>query len=300
MDKEQAKFILQSFRPDGADVHDQDFTDALMLAAENRELGEWLAQERAMDAAFANALASIELPDSLRADILGCLNGEREDFPEVTESHESALIGALASVTPPPSLRGDILAAMEASAPSAKTQQAENIVPFWKSYKVPLAAVAGIALAFILTRPSTPDALVKNDRIAPNVVQAGFIQTYTSPSFQLDLMQESREALVNNLKERSLPCPCKLPPGLENVIGIGCREMIINGKRGSLVCFRKDGSGMVHLVIFRREDIDGQFPTIKEPKLDTNGKWSIAQWQNTENVFMLIGDTKVDQMAEWF
>jgi len=56
MDKEQAKFILRSFRPDGSDVNDKDFSEALALAMEDRELGEWLAAERAFDASLADAL----------------------------------------------------------------------------------------------------------------------------------------------------------------------------------------------------------------------------------------------------
>ena len=60
MDKEQAKFILQSFRPDGADASDADFAEALEFAARDRELGEWLASERAADAQFANALGHTE------------------------------------------------------------------------------------------------------------------------------------------------------------------------------------------------------------------------------------------------
>ncbi len=39
MDKERAKFVLQSFRPDGADVDDIDFAEALVLATKDRELG---------------------------------------------------------------------------------------------------------------------------------------------------------------------------------------------------------------------------------------------------------------------
>ena len=73
MDKEEARFILRSFRPDGADVNDADFAEALALAMENRELGEWLASERAFDAAFAKALGSIDLPEHLREDIIACL-----------------------------------------------------------------------------------------------------------------------------------------------------------------------------------------------------------------------------------
>ena len=53
MDKEQARFILQSFRPDGADAKDPDFAEALAVAAEDRELGDWLAAERALPASIS-------------------------------------------------------------------------------------------------------------------------------------------------------------------------------------------------------------------------------------------------------
>ena len=58
MDKERARFVLSCFRPDGADAGDPDFAEALRMAAGDRELGEWLARERAQDAAFAQALES--------------------------------------------------------------------------------------------------------------------------------------------------------------------------------------------------------------------------------------------------
>ena len=61
MDKEQAKFVLRSFRPDGSDVNDKDFSDVVSLAMEDRELGEWLAEERAFDAAFGDALRAAEV-----------------------------------------------------------------------------------------------------------------------------------------------------------------------------------------------------------------------------------------------
>ena len=77
MDKEQARFVLRSFRPDGADGSDRDFAEALALATADRELGEWLAAERAFDAEFARALASIELPENLRDEILQGLAASR-------------------------------------------------------------------------------------------------------------------------------------------------------------------------------------------------------------------------------
>ena len=66
MDKERAKFVLQSFRPDGEDVNEPAFAEALELAAKDRELGEWLAAERAQDAAFAAMLSDVEIPEDRR------------------------------------------------------------------------------------------------------------------------------------------------------------------------------------------------------------------------------------------
>ena len=116
MDKEQARFILRSFRPDGADVKDRDFAAALAMAMENRELGAWLAGERTLDAAFAQALTSVALPETLRQDISGCLADERGDFPQAEAARDAALSDALASVTLPSALRNQILAAMNCAA----------------------------------------------------------------------------------------------------------------------------------------------------------------------------------------
>ena len=79
MDKEEARFILRCFRPDGADAENPDFAEALAWAAKDRELGEWLARERASDAGFAAALNSVTIPSILREEILVSLAMERGD-----------------------------------------------------------------------------------------------------------------------------------------------------------------------------------------------------------------------------
>lgn len=295
MDKEQARFILRSFRPDGADVNDKDFAEALALAMENRELGEWLAEERAFDAAFASALASVELPENLRHDILGCLAGERADFPQAEDARDAALIGALSSIHPPSALREDILAAMERTAQAGRTKN-----PFWKRLAVPLAAAAGIALAVFLTRHDEKPAVVSHGPISVDVVQAGFIRTFESPLFSLDETREDQRELIAHLKSRELPSPCELPPGLANVKGIGCRELIIDGKRGSLICFDERETGIVHLVIFRREDVCGDLPSGCHPSFAQTGHWAVARWQDDGNIFILIGNTDIRKLAALF
>ena len=70
MEKDRAKFILRSFRPDGADAGLLDFSEALALAAKDRDLGAWLARERSQDGEFANALQSLAVPRSLRKELV--------------------------------------------------------------------------------------------------------------------------------------------------------------------------------------------------------------------------------------
>lgn len=294
MDEDRARFILRSFRPDGADVDDHDFAEALAMAMEHRELGEWLAEERAFDAAFAKALCSVELPESLRDDILGCLAGERGDFPQAEEGHDAALIGALASIHPPAGLRDEILAAMD------RTAQATRVTtPVWRRFAMPLAAAAGVALAFLLTRKNDSPPIAAGP-LPVEVVQAGFIRTFESPLFSLDEQREDQRALIENLKSRKLPCPGCLPPGLQNVKGIGCRELVIDGKAGSLICFDERENGIVHLVIFRREDVCGELPCREHPDFAQKGHWAAARWEDEKNVFILIGNTDVRKLASLF
>ena len=263
MDKEQARFILRSFRPDGADAGDPDFAEALKLATENRELGEWLASERAFDAAFAGALVTVDLPEHLREDILACLATERGDFPQAEDGNDAAWIGALASIQPPANLRDSVLAAMDRT---AMQENAPVSVSIFRRVAIPLAAAAGIALAFLMTRPAEPTGAVVTNRTLPiEVVQAGFVQTFESPAFALEEKRDDQQVLVRHLRERKLPCPGKLPPGLQKVKGLGCRELVIDDKRGSLVCFQAGENGVIHMVIFRREDVSGDFPAIDHP-----------------------------------
>lgn len=297
MDKEQARFILRSFRPDGADAGDPDFADALKLATENRELGEWLASERAFDAAFANALKTVDLPEQLREDIMACLASEREDFPQAEDQIDAAWIGALASIQAPANLRDSVLAAMERT---ATQENAPVPISIFRRLAIPLAAAAGIALAFLVTRHDTPTAVAKNHVVPIDVVQAGFVQTFESPDFALEEKQSDQQMLIRHLQERKLPCPGCLPPGLRDLKGIGCRELVIDGIQGSLVCFKTAEDGIVHVMIFRREDVSGNFPAMDEPVISKSGKWTTAQWENADKVFLMMSSATHCELSKLF
>ena len=98
MDKERARFVLQSFRPEGADAADADFAEALRLATSDRELGQWLVRERAFDADFAEALARVELPKGLREDVLLAMVQDDRDVVGPEAEEDAKMIVAMASI----------------------------------------------------------------------------------------------------------------------------------------------------------------------------------------------------------
>ena len=305
MDKDQAKFILRSFRPDGGDARDPDFAAALQLAMQDRELGEWFARERATDADFSNALGSVEIPDSLRNEILDALAWQRGDMPHAESPEDEAWAKALATITPPPGMRENILAAMHACAPGRRKP-----MPAWKKFGIPTAAAAAVAFAFAMPtdawKRGSGNATANTGEaasIAPmpiDLVRAGFINIFQDQEFTLDLGRASHREIMRHLEERGLPCPSCIPPGLRNIKGIGCREIDIDGRRGTVVCYEHGEGGLVHLVIFRAEDIEGTLPYRRNAEFAQHGDWAEATWRNNENAFVLLGNTTIPQIASLF
>jgi len=70
MNREEAKFILQAYRPNSEDAHDPQFKEALALAALDPVLGRWFVDEQAMDAAFAAKLRARPMPSDLKSQLL--------------------------------------------------------------------------------------------------------------------------------------------------------------------------------------------------------------------------------------
>ncbi|HEY8996066.1 MAG TPA: hypothetical protein VIM71_15475 [Lacunisphaera sp.] len=70
MNNEEAKFILQGYRPNGADAADATFCAAIEQTKTDPLLGEWFAKQQAFDAAVSAKLAQVTPPAGLRAAIL--------------------------------------------------------------------------------------------------------------------------------------------------------------------------------------------------------------------------------------
>jgi hypothetical protein len=71
---ETARFLLNAYRPNGADAQDPVFRDALEQAARDPELGAWFTEQRGFDSMIAEKLSGIEPPATLRFAILAGIN----------------------------------------------------------------------------------------------------------------------------------------------------------------------------------------------------------------------------------
>ena len=71
MNNEEAKLILQAYRPGGQDANDPRFREALEQAHRDPELARWFANEQALDSRIsAKVRASIATPAHLKAQLL--------------------------------------------------------------------------------------------------------------------------------------------------------------------------------------------------------------------------------------
>jgi hypothetical protein len=270
----------------------------LRLATSDRELGEWLVRERAFDAEFAECLARVNLPEGLRASVLLAMVQGGSEFPKLDLEGDRKIMEAMVSVKVPDGLRARVLESMEQTAKSIPSLPSP-----WMRFGVPLAAAAGIALAFLFvghdkTEKNLP--AISENRISVEAVQAGFVKVYESPRFSLDETGPNQQVLVSHLKKKGLPCgDLKFPPGLEHLKGLGCRELVLDGKRGSLICL-DDKGGAIHLIIFLRKDIEGELPDIENPDISQSDNWAKASWGNDRYAFALMAMRDSDEMKEFF
>lgn len=297
MDKERAKFILRSFRPDGADVGDADFEAALTLATVDRELGEWLVKERAFDAEFAECLARVDIPEGLRTSVLLAMVQSGSGYPKVEKEDDQTMVQAFAGIKVPEGLRGKILESME------RTKIIEIKPRPWMRLGFPVAAVAGMAMAFVFLLEAPEDkslAINQDQRVTVDAVQAKFIGFHESPDYALEQKGTNQFALISYLKDKSLPCgDMKFPPGVEALPGLGCRELKVGEKRGSLICL-KETDGDVHLIIFLRKDIEGELPSIENPSITQSGEWAKACWGNEKYAYSLMSKRDSNQIKLLF
>lgn len=292
MDKDKAKFLLQSFRPDGADASDPEFAEALALAAADRELGDWLAKERATDAAFAAMLNEVKIPEDLRENLFAAFAGEAVNG-ELDET-DASFAGALSSIAAPEGLRDQILNAMNAEA------EAKRVVPMAPSASSRVSnwlMTAAVAAAVVLGAFVALNFPAEN-RVSPALVERSMIGFFEA-DYSLDQLGSDHGPLKKWLASNDLPTPGVMPVGLESSPSLGCKEIEIAGKPASLICFDSE-EGVVHLVVLNRADVETALPALANADCIGCKKsgWSRVSWEQDDKALILLGEMEPENLRK--
>lgn len=300
MDKERAKMILESYRPGVDGIGDEVFAEALSLAAEDYELGEWLATERERDGEFSAVLAEVEIPERLREEIFELLEG----MEERAEEFDGDFVAGLASVKAPKGLREEILAAMEVENDWAERERKRG----WGGWRVMAWGGSAVALLAVMVGVMIFFAGAGRGVLAgttPKEWGDSAIQLLNEPWFSLDLENGRQAALYEWLEGRGLPSPDELPPGLQGASGVGCKILKVgaDGAPASMVCYQRDGQ-MVHLVVMERSEVGlDEWKTMTAaveecwdcPK---NQGWALTHWVDADLFYLLFGKMPKEELAE--
>ena len=93
MNNEEAKFLLQAYRPDGRDAQDPQFIEALEQVKRDPALEQWFREQQACDSAITEKVRSVPVPTNLKADILA----GRKTLRPTTGWKRRSMVAALAA-----------------------------------------------------------------------------------------------------------------------------------------------------------------------------------------------------------
>jgi len=153
----------------------------------------------------------------------------------------------------------------------------------------PLALAAGLAVmltatVFFKTRPSGLP-------LPENATVAQLATNLAEHHASIGLMSGDFARVRQWISERGGPLPEDLPPGLAKMMVLGCETWKTTRGKVSLVCFVGENKEMVHLYVFENAAEFPGLPGYSNPRLEKEGKWSLALWQNQGRAYVLGSPT---------
>ena len=325
MDREQARFVLRSFRPGGADARNPDFEEALAVAADDPRLGEWLVGEREQDASVAASLKDLTIPSNLRSSILAVLKADAagnkggpgvplEDTTENLPDPESSPVSSLVSEAPPEELKEQTLKILKVeiagkpmAVAAAGGQPAEEVSMEQGWLKAAVAAVLlvlGAFVAFEVTSSSFGPREGQGETIVLRVLENGAIAEVVRQGFfplQSGRLQEHQAWIrENNAPGFDLD---ELPEGILEGKPIGCRIFMMGATRVSHLCFDKGGN-RIHLAVLGSENLDPEdLEKLRKSggtrcRQCSNTGVSVASWQGKNRAYLLLAKLKEKELME--
>jgi hypothetical protein len=102
----------------------------------------------------------------------------------------------------------------------------------------------------------------------------------------LDLETSSFQRIQNWLSRTRAPADVLIPPGLSALEPIGCRVLFFRGEKVTLICFRRSGTRLAHLLVMDRKALP-KLRSNSAPIFAQEGEWATAAWAKGDRVYLL-------------
>ena len=271
MERDEAKVILELYRPGNADdLKDPTIAEALALLETDGELKLWFNEQQAIDARIAESYNQIQPPADLRAGILAGMRAHAK---------LSDAAGDPAQTAPHPEAHGTI--------ETPTTSQA-----WWRNPWIGIAAVFAILfLVVAIPRGQSPTQLATAD--APQILQAdvpgmiqflaGEIDAVVNRERSFAKQSSQPAALQAYLASAGAPSPSAIPSAIKDHPTLGCFTFQYNGIEMGMICFKDDQ--LIHLTTVRKTDCLGEFP--EEPSIYELRDQAFRVWVEGDQVKIL-------------
>jgi hypothetical protein len=102
----------------------------------------------------------------------------------------------------------------------------------------------------------------------------------------LELETSSLERIQNWLSHNQAAADLSIPPGLSALEPVGCRVLSFRGEKVTLICFRRSGKRLAHLLVMDRKALP-KLRSNSAPVFAQEGEWATAVWAKGDRVYLL-------------
>lgn len=162
----------------------------------------------------------------------------------------------------------------------------------------PLALAAGLAV--LLTTSVLLRQRPAGLPLPENATVAQLATNLAEHHASIGLMSGDFARVRQWLSDKGGPLPEDLPPGLAQLMVLGCETWNTTRGKVSLVCFVGEEKKMVHLYIFEKAADHPGLPDLAHPRMEKEGNWSLALWQNRGRAYVLGSPTDSGLPVESF
>jgi hypothetical protein len=226
----------------------------------------------ASDPRFADALEQVRRDQSL------------EHWFSESIAFDAAITEKLRATEVPPDLRENILAGVKISRPLRS--------PFIK-WAIAAALIAIAVLGSLIWQETRPAHLAGWQNQALDVVSA-----LVRNESRFDAQSHNANELVAWLRANHAPTAQTLPQNLDRLESLGCKTFSWNGIPISVICFKRQDGGLIHLVTANASGARDRALKGKAEFLQ-QGHWATATWREGEVVYMLALEGSRDQLRAY-